>query len=98
LKEPAIINCTGLGSRELFGDTQLTAAKGQLVFLPPDPAVDYMTIGGGSGILHMFPRSDVVLLGGTFKVGDFSKHPEAQETERIVTEHQKIFSQFQPTG
>jgi D-amino-acid oxidase len=94
LREPAIINCTGLGSRELFGDTQLTAAKGQLVFLPPDPAVDYMTFGAGRGILYMFPRSDVVLLGGTFKVDDFSKHPEAHETERIVTEHQKFFDQF----
>jgi len=98
LKQPAIINCTGLGSRELFDDTQLTAAKGQLVFLPPDPAVDYMTFGGGSGNLYMFPRSDVVLLGGTFKVDDFSTHPEAHETERIVTEHQKLFDKFHTTG
>ena len=94
LKETAIINCTGLGSRELFDDQDLTAAKGQLVFLPPDPAVDYMTFGGGRGNLYMFPRSDVVLLGGTFKRGDFSTPPEADETERIVREHQRIFANF----
>ena len=94
LKEPAVINCTGLGSRDLFGDTQLTSAKGQLVFLPPDPAVDYMTFGGGRGNLYMFPRSDVLLLGGTFKPGDFSKHPEMDETERIVTEHQRLFEKL----
>lgn len=94
LREPVIFNCTGLGSRELFGDTQLTAAKGQLVFLPPDPAIDYMLFGSGKGILYMFPRSDVLLLGGTFQRDDFSLHAEAEQTERIVTEHQRIFAEF----
>jgi len=92
LRERVIFNCTGLGARELFGDEDLTAAKGQLVFLPPDPAVDYMTIGGGRGNLHMFPRSDVVLLGAIFKPGDFTRLPESDETERIVTEHERLFS------
>jgi len=94
LPEPLIFNCTGLGSRKLFGDEQLTAAKGRLVFLPPDPAVDYMTAGGGRGRLHMFPRSDVLLLGGIFRPGDFSTHAEVDETERIVGEHQRIFADF----
>jgi glycine/D-amino acid oxidase-like deaminating enzyme len=94
LREPVIFNCTGLGSRELFGDTQLTAAKGQLVFLPPDPAIDYMLFGSGKGVLYMFPRADVLLLGGTFQRDDFSLHPEAEQTERIVTEHQRIFAAF----
>jgi glycine/D-amino acid oxidase-like deaminating enzyme len=94
LREPLIFNCTGLGSRELFGDTQLTAAKGQLVFLPPDPAIDYMLFGGSTDILYLFPRSDVLLLGGTFRLDDFSLHPEAEETARIVRAHQRIFAEF----
>jgi len=76
----------------LFGDEELTAAKGQLVHLPPDPAVDYMTFGGGRDMLHISPRSDVLLMGGVFKAGDFTKHVEPDETERIVTEHQGIFA------
>jgi glycine/D-amino acid oxidase-like deaminating enzyme len=92
--EPVIFNCTGLGAAELFGDTELTPAKGQLVYLPPDPAIDYFTFGGGRGILYMFPRSDVLLLGGTFKLGDYTTNPEADETERIVREHQRLFSEF----
>jgi D-amino-acid oxidase len=86
-----IVNCTGLGAAELFGDKELTPAKGQLVYLPPDPAVDYLTFGGGEGLLYMFPRTDVVLLGGTFKLGDYTTNPERDETERIVTEHQRVF-------
>ena len=94
LSESLVFNCSGLGSRELFGDEELTAAKGQLVYLPPDPAVDFFTFGGGRGILYMFPRSDVIVLGGTFRPGDFTRHVEPDETERIVREHQALFDAF----
>ena len=101
LKESTIFNCTGLGAAKLFGDDNLVPAKGQLVFMPPDPAVDYMTFGGvdgnafvNGGFLHMFPRSDVILMGGIFKEGDYTTHVEDGETERIVTEHQKLFAEF----
>ena len=78
----------------LFGDEELIPAKGQLVFLPPDPAIDYITLGGGRGQLYMFPRTDVLLFGGTFKPGDYSTHPEPEETERIIGEHQRLFQAF----
>jgi glycine/D-amino acid oxidase-like deaminating enzyme len=94
LPEPVIFNCTGLGAAQLFGDENLVPAKGQLVFMPPEPAVDYMTIGGGQGYLHMFPRTDVILMGTIFKEGDYTTHVEDDETERIVTEHQKLFEEF----
>jgi len=94
LPETVIFNCTGLGAATLFDDSDLVPAKGQLVHLPPDPAIDYMTFGGGRGALHMFPRSDVLLLGTIFKPGDGSRNVEALETERIVQEHKKLFDSF----
>jgi len=94
LRETVIFNCTGLGAATLFDDKDLVPAKGQLVHLPPDPAVDYMTFGGGQGMLHMFPRSDVLLLGGIFKLGDSSSNVESSESERIVHEHMKLFDSF----
>lgn len=94
LSEPVIFNCTGLGAAKLFGDEELTPIKGQLLFLPPDPAVDYLTVGGGRGSLYMFSRSDALVLGGTHKMGDASRNPEPDETERILTEHQRIFAGF----
>lgn len=92
--EALIFNCTGLGAAKLFDDTELMPIKGQLVFLPPDPSVDYMTLGGGQEMLYMFPRSDVILLGGTYKIGDYSTNVEPDETERIVTGHQRLFADF----
>ncbi|MEM7282914.1 MAG: FAD-dependent oxidoreductase [Pseudomonadota bacterium] len=99
LMEPVIFNCTGLGSAALFEDSDLVPAKGQLVFLPPDSGVDYMTFGGGQnygahGFMHMFPRTDAVVLGGLYRRGDASHTIEASETERIVQEHQKLFEGF----
>jgi len=94
LPEPVVFNCTGLGAAALFDDAGMVPAKGQLVFLPPDPAVDYLTLGGGRGLLYMFPRSDVLLLGGTFRYNDSSSNIEVAETERIVEEHKQLFASF----
>ncbi|MEI8650695.1 FAD-dependent oxidoreductase [Paraglaciecola sp. Hal342] len=94
LQEPVVFNCTGLGSRVLFADEGIMPAKGQLILLPPDPAVDYLTVGGGSGKapLYMFSRNDYMILGGTFKVNDWTTHPEPLETERILSESQAFFA------
>lgn len=89
LPQRTIVNCTGLGAKELFGDEELMPVKGQLSFLVPQPEVDYMTIGAGN--LYMFPRHDGVLLGGTYKRGDGSLEPDQVETERIVEGRRAIF-------
>ena len=94
LDEDVIFNCTGLGAARLFGDEELTPVKGQLVFLPPDLDVDYLTIGGGRELLYMFSRSDALVLGGTSKRGDWSTHVEPAETARIVAGHERIFNNF----
>ena len=94
LSQETVFNCTGLGAADLFADKNLIPVKGQLAFLPPDPAVDYMTVGPGPGLLYMFPRSDVTILGGTYKKGDYSDHVEPEETQRIIDDHINLFSSF----
>jgi glycine/D-amino acid oxidase-like deaminating enzyme len=94
LAEPVIFNCTGLGAAQLFGDTELTPVKGQLLFLPPDLDVDYWTIGGGEGLLYMFSRSDALVLGGTWGIGDGTMHVDPLESRRILSGHEKLFNGF----
>lgn len=91
LKEHTIFNCTGLGSKALFKDEELTPVKGQLVFIPPDPAIDYMTVGGGTDVTYMFPRKGEILLGGSGQKDDWSRNPEAEVTERIIEDNKNIF-------
>ena len=38
----------------------------------------------------MFPRSDGILLGGTFERGASHLTPDADTTRRILTEHARI--------
>ena len=91
LTETTVFNCTGLGARALFNDQELVPAKGQLVFLPPDPAVDFLTIGGGNGVSYMFPRTGEILLGGSWRRNDWSREPDPAITERIVQDHRRLF-------
>jgi glycine/D-amino acid oxidase-like deaminating enzyme len=90
LEEPVIFNCTGLGAATLFGDTELVPVRGQLVFMPPDDRLDYLTIGGGEGVLYMFPRPDGILLGGAFERGASHLTADKDTTDRILREHARI--------
>jgi glycine/D-amino acid oxidase-like deaminating enzyme len=87
-----IFNCTGLGARELFHDQELTPIRGQLVFLLPQPEVDYCTLGPSN--TYMFPRHDGILLGGTFDRGVSTVEPEAAITERILRENGEVFGKM----
>ena len=88
LPEPLVLNCTGLGSRELFGDTGFVPIRGQLVFLLPQPEIDYLTIG--DDLLYMFPRSDGILLGGTLERGVESVAPDPAAVDRILAGHARL--------
>lgn len=63
---PILVNCTGLGARELCGDTGLFAIRGQLVHVE-DPGLDavYIDEDDPRGIAYIVPRGDDCVLGGT---------------------------------
>ena len=86
LPEPVIFNCTGLGSRALFGDQKLGPVRGQLEVLLPQPEIDYCYLSSG----YMFPRRDGVILGGTFDHDDWSLAPRPEQTTQILEAHAEI--------
>jgi glycine/D-amino acid oxidase-like deaminating enzyme len=89
LGETLLFNCTGLGARSLFDDPELTPVKGQLVFLLPQPEVDYMTEGPGG--IYMFPRHDGVLLGGSHDPGVWTTDADPAVTDRILRQNAALF-------
>lgn len=92
LDEPVIFNCTGLGTRTLFGDEELIPVKGQLVVLKPQTDINYLMINGG---IYMFPRDDGVLLGGTFERNNFSLDEDPVATRSILERHASFFRNMQ---
>ena len=89
LPERTIINCTGLGARELFADEGLTPIKGQLTVLLPQHEVDYAVLYHD---LYMFSRRDGVLLGGTHEEGVSTLEPDLAAKARILDGHARLFA------
>jgi len=89
LRENLVFNCTGLGARELFGDSALRPARGQLAILLPQPEVRYAFTGRAG---YMFPRPDGIILGGTFELDQWDAVAEPATIARIVASHQQLFS------
>jgi glycine/D-amino acid oxidase-like deaminating enzyme len=104
LREPIVINCTGLGARDLFGDQELLPLKGQLTVLVPQAEVNYHTTGGlrppppGSLGLHMMPRSDGIILGGTSLRDVWAMEPDEAERTRVVEGHIELFAAMKTTA
>jgi len=91
LPEALVFNCTGLGSRDLFGDQLLTPIRGQLAILEPQPEVRYAAQGNFG---YMFPRADGILLGGTCKRGVRDPAPDPKAIAGIIADHKSLFSAF----
>src|SRR5262249_35870033 len=87
LAEPVVVNCTGLGARDLFSDSDLIPIKGQLTFLLPQPEVNYIVLAGD---FYMFPRQDGIVLGGTHVRGDWSLQPDPVAKSRILAGHARV--------
>ncbi|HEY1251636.1 MAG TPA: FAD-dependent oxidoreductase [Thermoanaerobaculia bacterium] len=93
LPDPVVVNCTGLGARELFGDRELTPIKGQLTVLLPQLEVDYAVL---TSDLYMFPRRDGILLGGTHERGVETLEPNLEAEQRILSGHRELFGRMRP--
>jgi glycine/D-amino acid oxidase-like deaminating enzyme len=98
LDESLIVNCTGLGAKMIFGDDQLVPLKGQLVVLMPQDEVNYATNGGlqippsEAGVfLHMMPRRDGIILGGTSERDVWTMEVNEEERKRVVERHMQLF-------
>ncbi len=89
LPEPVIVNCAGLGARQLFGDESLIPIKGQLTVLVPQPEVDYAVVQGG---LYLFPRRDGIQLGGTHERGEWSMSPDPRLSAQLLADHRALFA------
>lgn len=88
LPESTIFNCTGLGARALFGDDELTPVRGQLEILLPQSGIDYNIVSGAN---YMFPRSDGMVLGGTFERGNWDLEPDPATRDRILQGNAGLF-------
>lgn len=72
LEESLIVNCTSLGSRELFGDEDFKPVRGQLAYFDRQE-LDYLyfeNVPGESNYwVSLYPWNDRLILGGVYEAG-----------------------------
>lgn len=82
---PVVVNCTGLGARELVPDPGMWPVRGQLVVVENPGVTTWLTSGdSGSKATYYFPQPGGLILGGTTQDGDWSLTPDPAVAEAIV--------------
>jgi glycine/D-amino acid oxidase-like deaminating enzyme len=88
-----VVNCTGLGAKTLWNDSNMLPVKGQLAMLPAQPALHYLY--GENG--YLFPRADHVVIGGTFERGVDDETPDRAMCAELVRHMASLFGPTAPT-
>ncbi|MER6351900.1 FAD-dependent oxidoreductase [Streptomyces sp. NPDC001634] len=91
LKEPAaeapvVVNCTGLGARELVPDPLVRPVRGQLVVVENPGITTWLTSVDHSteASTYFFPQPGGLILGGTAEDDAWSLTPDPRTAEEIV--------------
>ncbi|MBT2417837.1 FAD-binding oxidoreductase [Streptomyces sp. ISL-22] len=82
---PVVVNCTGLGARELVPDPSVRPVRGQLVVVENPGIRTWLTSTDDDGeMAYFFPQPGRLLLGGTAVVDEWSLEPDPAVAEAIV--------------
>lgn len=90
LEEGIVVNCTGLGAKKLFSDEKMVPIKGQLVLVKPQPALNYL-FSSGDGV-YVFPRTDHVVVGGSFKRDVDDNTVDPRVSKQILEKAKAVFA------
>jgi D-amino-acid oxidase len=93
---PVVVNCTGIGARDLVPDPAVVPVRGQVVVVE-NPGIDEFYIDhtlDGDDYVYIFPHGDVVLLGGTAQEGDWDRQPRQDIAERIMRDCSAVHSRL----
>jgi D-amino-acid oxidase len=98
LPEPIVVNCTGLGARELLGDEELVPVKGQMTLLAPQREITYRVAvrvlpANDPEALRfgMTPRADGILIGNLQERGNWSLEPNEDVQRRVMRSAMAFF-------
>jgi D-amino-acid oxidase len=96
LSESIVVNCTGLGSKMLFGDDELVPIKGQLTVCIPQPEVNYRAFhrARGEAAVMMNPRSDGLVIGNLQDRGNWSLEVDEEVRRRNMEAAIRFFGEM----
>ncbi|XP_053566830.1 D-aspartate oxidase isoform X2 [Bombina bombina] len=81
-KYDVVVNCTGLGSRDLFDDLLVYPIRGQVVQVSAPWLTHFIRDGDGS--TYIYPGINSTTLGGTRDKDDWRMSPDGQTSKQIL--------------
>ncbi|GAB2849129.1 FAD-dependent oxidoreductase [Streptomyces deserti] len=82
---PVVVNCTGLGARELVPDPSVRPVRGQLVVVENPGIRTWLVSTTPDGeMAYFFPQPGRLVLGGTSEADVWSTEPDPAAAEAIV--------------
>ena len=78
-----VVNCVGLGARELCDDEDVRPARGQVIFIDQDPGIGHFDQQPET-LTYTIPRSDVTVLGGTAQIDDWGMDIRLEDNDLIL--------------
>ena len=78
-----VVNCTGLGARDLVGDTSVHPVRGQVVLLEQCGVTEW-AMDGRDGSTYVFPRGGDIVVGGTEDHGEWDRTPDPATAREIL--------------
>ncbi len=90
-----VVNCSGLGARQLAGDQDLYAARGQVVRIKHNGFRRVLLDEEGPNQLaYIVPRTHDIILGGTFEEHNESQVPDPEQTRAILRRCANLAPEF----
>jgi D-amino-acid oxidase len=83
---PIVVNCTGMGARDLVPDPELTPIRGQLVVVENPGLTEFFSedTGPSADLLHFSPHGETVILGGVAQPGQWNREPDLGTSVAIL--------------
>lgn len=80
-----VVNCTGLGAREIVGDPSMEPIRGQIVRVR-NPGLERFVLDeeNPEGVTYVIPRSGDCVLGGTAEEGVWDTEPDPETAAAIL--------------
>lgn len=91
-----IVNCCGLGGRDLCDDNELRPVRGQVIYIEQDPGFGRFDQKPET-LTYTIPRRDVTVLGGTAQKDDWEENIRLEDNEYILSKCEELWPELDRT-
>jgi D-amino-acid oxidase len=91
-----VINCAGIGARELAQDADLEPHRGQVAIVPKIEGLSCAIVCDDPPLMYAIPRANDCVFGGTNEVSD-NLTADSETTSRILAECGRVLNIDKPT-